>query len=79
MNCTEWHDQIDAYVDAEMPAHEMNAFRAHAEECVGCAAIALTLTENKAAIRRAGNRYTAPSALRARVVDLINNNDEPCA
>jgi anti-sigma factor RsiW len=70
MNCPEWHNRIDAYVDGELPATDMVAFRAHAEQCAACAASALAISESKAAIRRAGNRYTAPSELRARVLAL---------
>jgi anti-sigma factor RsiW len=75
MSCTEWHDRIDAYVDAELPASEMVAFRAHAEQCAACAASALALTESKLAIRRAGNRYTASSELRARISSLAQGQD----
>ena len=67
MNCTEWQDRIDAYVDAELPPSDLNAFRAHAEKCPACAAMALEVTESKAAIRRAGHRYTASPELRARL------------
>ena len=77
MNCTEWHNRIDAYVDAELPPSEMNAFRAHTEKCAACAATALALTESKLAMRRAGNRYTAPSELRKRVFDLAKGKAEP--
>ena len=30
MSCMEWQDRLDAYVDAELPPHEMELFRAHA-------------------------------------------------
>lgn len=75
MSCTEWHDRIDAYVDAELPPSDMEAFRAHAEKCAACAAGALALTESKLAIRRAGNRYAASSELRARISDLAKGRD----
>ncbi len=75
MNCTEWHDRIDAYVDAELPSSDIVAFRAHAEQCAACAAMALAVTETKSAIRRAGNRYTAAPALRARVFALVKSKD----
>jgi anti-sigma factor RsiW len=77
MNCTEWHNRIDAYVDAELPPSEMNAFRAHTEKCAACAATALALTESKLAMRRAGLRYTAPPGLRTRVFDLAKGKAEP--
>jgi anti-sigma factor RsiW len=75
MNCTEWRDRIEAYVDAELPPSEMVAFRAHAEKCAECAASALALTESKMAVRRAGNRYTASAELRARISSLAKGQD----
>jgi anti-sigma factor RsiW len=77
MNCTECHNRIDAYVDAELPPSDMDAFRAHAEKCAACAATALALTESKLAIRRAGNRYIAPPELRTRIFDLVKGKAEP--
>jgi len=67
MNCTEWQHRIDAYVDAELPPSDLHAFRAHVETCPACAAMTLSVTESKAAIRRAGHRYTASPELRAQV------------
>jgi anti-sigma factor RsiW len=72
-NCSEWQNQIDAYVDAELPRPDTDRFRTHAEECAACAAMALAAIESKAAIRRAGHCYTASPELRARVFALVNN------
>jgi anti-sigma factor RsiW len=73
MNCTEWHNRIDAYVDAELPPSDLRAFRAHAEICPACAVMALVVTESKAAIRRVGRRYISTSELRARVFASIKS------
>jgi anti-sigma factor (TIGR02949 family) len=73
MNCTEWQDRIDVYADAELPPSDLHAFRAHAETCPACAAMALAVTESKAAIRRAGHRHTAAPELRARVLASLKN------
>ncbi|MGO9306557.1 MAG: DUF3619 family protein [Candidatus Korobacteraceae bacterium] len=75
MSCTDWQERIDAYVDAELPSSEMDAFRAHAEKCAACAASALALTESKLAIRRAGNRYTASAQLRTRIASLAQGQE----
>lgn len=75
MSCTEWHDRIDAYVDAELPPSDMDAFRAHIEQCTACAASALALMQSKQAIRRAGTRYTASPELRARISSLAKDQD----
>lgn len=77
MNCTEWHNRVDAYVDGELSTAEMAAFRAHGEECAECAMRALSATESKSAIRRAANRYSAPPELRARVLASIKADAQP--
>ena len=77
MNCAEWHNQIDAYVDGELPPADMAAFRAHAEKCAECAALALSATESKSAIRRAASRYSASPELRARVFASAQAEAQP--
>ena len=68
MSCREWHDRLQAYVDAELPPHDMEAFRAHTAACHECASAALVVMEAKSAVRRAGQRYAAPADLRTRVM-----------
>jgi len=68
MSCTEWQSRLDAYVDGELPAPEMETFRDHAVNCSHCAAAALALMEMKGALRRAGRRYPASPELRTRVL-----------
>lgn len=68
MKCPEWQDHVSAYVDGELTASDRDAFRTHLEHCSHCAASALALAESKAAVRRAGDRYDAPIALRERLV-----------
>ncbi len=77
MNCAEWHNRIEAYVDAELPPLDMEAFRAHMQECVTCAATALALTESKSAIRHAGNRYAPSPEVRARAVASAKGEAQP--
>jgi anti-sigma factor RsiW len=74
-NCSEWRDRIEAYADGELAPPDMMAFRAHTEGCAACAAAALAAAESKAAIRRAGDRYAAASALRARISRLAEQAD----
>jgi anti-sigma factor (TIGR02949 family) len=77
MNCNEWQNRIDAYVDAELQPSDMAAFRTHAETCAACAASALAVTESKVAIRRAASRYAAPPELRARILALAKGGAQP--
>ena len=67
MSCVQWQDRLVSYVDGELPAAEMEDFRSHAANCQDCASGALALIESKAALRRAGHRYTASPEFRARV------------
>ena len=68
MSCQDWQTRVEAYVDAELPPHEMDSFRAHAASCTDCASAALALVEAKGALRRAGHRYVASPELRARIL-----------
>ena len=68
MSCQDWQTRVEAYVDAELPPHEMDSFRAHAASCSDCASAALALVEAKGALRRAGCRYVASPELRARIL-----------
>src|SRR5215471_19390364 len=68
MSCLDWQTRVEAYVDAELPPHEMDSFRAHAAGCSDCASAALALVEAKGALRRAGHRYVASPELRARIL-----------
>ena len=83
MNCAEWQNQIDAYVDEELSSSDMACFRAHADHCAACAAMALAFMESKSGVRRAGNRYTAAPELRARVFAMASGqgsrNDQSVA
>jgi anti-sigma factor RsiW len=71
MSCREWQSRFDAYVDTELSLQEMAAFRRHAANCPECAAEALASMQAKNATRRAGQRYAASSALRARVMASV--------
>jgi anti-sigma factor RsiW len=73
MNCSVWRNQIDAYVDAELPPSDRDRFLTHAEGCAACAAMTVAAIESKSAIRRAGHYYTASPELRTRVFALVNN------
>jgi anti-sigma factor RsiW len=76
MNCSECQSRVVSYVDAELPLPEMENLRAHLATCAACAAATLALMESKAAVRRAGIRYAAPSQLRAKVLDLARSETE---
>ncbi len=70
MSCAQWQDRIQLYADGELTAGDRDAFRAHAQACAACAAQALAAAEARLAVRDAGQRYTAPADLRARVARI---------
>jgi anti-sigma factor (TIGR02949 family) len=72
MNCADWQNRVEAYVDAELSPQERESFLAHAAQCRECATATLALAEAKRAVRRAGQRYSAPEALRARVLESMH-------
>lgn len=77
MSCAEWQHQMDAYVDAELPPREMEAFRAHTAHCSECSSEAFARLEAKSATRRAGQRYAASPALRARIMADVAAQEVP--
>src|ERR1700721_1546369 len=61
MVCEHWKEQLDTYLDAEVPAEKMRTFDAHIRSCSSCAGDALARVQMKRALQGAGKRY-APSA-----------------
>ena len=61
MVCEYWKEQLDTYLDAEVPAEKMRTFDAHVRGCSSCAGDALARVQMKRALQSAGKRY-APSA-----------------
>src|SRR5947209_8765180 len=77
MSCPEWQQKIETYIDGELPAGEMQEFRAHTQSCAGCASQALAAAEARLAVRSAGQSYSAPAELRTRVARLIAEGSQP--
>jgi anti-sigma factor RsiW len=62
-----WIRQLDAYLDGELAAGEMEKLDGHLRECPGCAAESLRRLQLKKMVQSAGRRYRPDSALRERV------------
>jgi anti-sigma factor RsiW len=67
MACKQWRDQLDAYVDGEMPSSESGALAAHLRQCGDCAADALRRVQMKRAVASAGKRYEPSAEFREKV------------
>ena len=67
MVCEYWKEQLDAYLDAEVPAEKIRTFDAHVGSCSSCAGDALARVQMKRALQSAGKRYAPSDAFRRRV------------
>jgi anti-sigma factor (TIGR02949 family) len=60
-------DQLDDYLDAELPARDLRRIRAHLAACAACAAEYHRAAEAIETIRRRLRQVTVPVGLRARL------------
>ena len=71
MACDSWTEQLDTYLDGELPATEARALDEHLRGCASCAAQALRRVQQKRAVQAAGQRFTPDPAFRARIQNSI--------
>ena len=74
MACERWREQLDAYVDGELPRHDADALYSHLRECPACAAKALERVQRKRSVAAAGKRYQPSTAFREKVQKSIASN-----
>jgi len=67
MTCGEWRDQLDTYLDGELPAEGMRLLDAHLRTCASCAADALARVQFKRALKSAATRFTPSTQLREEI------------
>jgi anti-sigma factor RsiW len=71
MTC-QWRDQVDRYVDSELPETEVARMDAHLRTCASCAADALARMQMKRSIHASAKNVFVPSAeFRARLSKQI--------
>jgi anti-sigma factor RsiW len=71
MACEHCTENLDAYVDGELPADEARALDEHLRGCASCAAEALRKVQQKRAVQAAGQRFTPDPAFRNRIQGSI--------
>jgi len=71
MACDSWTEQLDTYLDGELPAPEARSVDEHLRGCPSCAAQALRRVQQKRAVHAAGQRFTPDPAFRARIQKTI--------
>jgi anti-sigma factor RsiW len=70
-------DQLNAYIDGELPPAEQQGIEQHLASCHACTLRVLSATKLKAATSRAGQRFTPlPEAL-ARLTAQLHSQSEP--
>ncbi len=67
-----WIAQLDAYLDGELKAGEMQELDRHLRECPACATESLRRLQWKRTVHVAGQRYEADSGLRERVQKRVS-------
>jgi anti-sigma factor RsiW len=79
MNCADWRDRLDAYVDGELPPQESSAMDEHLRTCRDCAAEAVVRMQIKRATRAAALRFTPSAELQQRIEKSITPKRKPMA
>jgi anti-sigma factor RsiW len=72
MNCGNWQEKLDAYLDAELPEAEARELNAHLRSCPSCSLQALAHSELKRSLHLAGKKFTPDREFRKRVQANIN-------
>jgi anti-sigma factor RsiW len=73
----EWTAKLDAYLDGELAANEMQALDAHVRSCPACAADVLSRVQLKRSLQSAGKRYRPSAEFRARVQRQMGRHPRP--
>ncbi|MGI9101782.1 MAG: anti-sigma factor family protein [Terriglobales bacterium] len=71
MTC-QWHNQLDSYVDTELPEAELKRVESHLRGCPECAADALSRTQLKLAVRASARQAYEPSAAFRRKIGKLS-------
>jgi len=77
MSCEKWQEQLDAWVDGELPPDGAREFREHLRSCAECSAAALDAAQLKRAVAHAAVRYTPSQEFRARIAGQIQSKPRP--
>lgn len=67
MNCKQFRESLDCYVDGELSAEASAAADAHRKECPQCERAVMRVQELKTAVRRTVSGATPPPDLEARI------------
>jgi anti-sigma factor RsiW len=71
MTCELCLPKLDAYVDGELSAAELEEIETHLKSCATCASLALSRMQQKRITHRAGKRFASTPAFQARIKKQI--------
>jgi anti-sigma factor RsiW len=71
MVCETCIEELDAYLDGELPAAEAQVLGEHLRGCAACAAESMSKLQQKRAVQAVGQRFAPDPAFRARIQDSI--------
>jgi hypothetical protein len=72
MNCKQFRESLDCYLDGELSAEASVAADAHRKECPQCERAVMRLQEFKTAIRRTVSVAAPPPGLEARIREAVS-------
>lgn len=64
---------LNAFIDSELPAGELQEVQQHLKDCHSCALHVLSATQLKAATARAGHRFSPPAESLARLTEKLQS------
>lgn len=67
-----WSEQLDTYLDGELPEKDEVAIREHLRSCSSCAAETLDRMQTKRSIQAAGQRFRPDPAFRERIQQAVS-------
>jgi anti-sigma factor RsiW len=71
MVCEGWKEELDAYLDGELPDEQTRSFDTHLRSCPSCSADALARVQMKRSIQSAGRRFSPSADFRRRIQKKI--------
>jgi anti-sigma factor RsiW len=73
VDCQEFRERLDRYVDGELSAAESKEARAHAEGCESCAKAEAGLRQLRSALKRVVNRHQPPAELERELLHSLRS------
>ncbi len=72
MSCETWRNELDRYLDGELPEEQLRSLRQHLDSCAACGPEALGRLQLKRAVGSAGRRYRPSVEFRQRIARQIS-------